>query len=142
MEISTHSSQETKELAIKVANKIFKGSVMALYGELGTGKTTFTRYLVEALGLQSRVQSPTFVIARRYADKDIIFNHIDLYRLTSRQEAEEIGIEELLKNKESITVIEWPEIIESLLPEETISIYFDYINNDENGRKIKIQNLH
>jgi len=140
MEISTHSTQETKALAIKVAKQISKGSVIALYGELGTGKTTFTRYLVEALGLKSRVQSPTFVIARRYADKDIVFNHIDLYRLTSRQEAEEIGIEDFLKSTDSITVIEWPEIIEDLLPEETIRIYFEHI--DENGRKIKIQNLH
>jgi len=140
MEISTHSSQETQELAIKVAKKISKGSVMALYGELGTGKTTFTRYLAEGLGLKARVQSPTFVIARKYANKDIVLNHLDLYRLTSRQEAEEIGIEDFLESRDCITVIEWPEIIENLLPEETIRIYFEDI--DENGRKIKIQNLH
>jgi tRNA threonylcarbamoyladenosine biosynthesis protein TsaE len=140
MEVPTHSSQETKELAFKIANKISKGSVLARYGELGSGKTTFTRYLVEALGLKSRVQSPTFVIARRYVDGDMIFNHIDLYRLTSRQEAEEIGIEDYLNNKNCITVIEWPEIIEELLPLETIRIFFEHI--DENGRKIKIQNLH
>jgi tRNA threonylcarbamoyladenosine biosynthesis protein TsaE len=140
MEVSTHSPQETKKLASKLAKKIIEGSVIALYGELGAGKTTFTRYLVKALGFKSRVQSPTFVVARRYERDDLVINHIDLYRITSKQEAEDIGIDDFLKNQEGITVIEWPEIIESILPKETIRIYFEYIG--ENERKIKIQNLY
>ncbi len=140
MEVSTHSAQETKRLAFEIAKKITKGDVIALYGDLGAGKTVFTRYLAEALGLKSRVQSPTFVIARRYKSKDLVMNHIDLYRLTSKQDAEDIGIEDFLNNPENITVIEWPEIIEGILPQKTIRIYFE--DTGENARKIKIQNLH
>ena len=140
MEVSTHSTQETKKLAIEIAKKIAKGSIIALYGDLGAGKTVFTRNLAEALGFKSRVQSPTFVIARRYRSDGLALNHIDLYRLTSKQEAEDIGMEDFLKSPENITVIEWPEIIEEILPKKTIRIYFEYTG--ENERKIKIQNLH
>jgi tRNA threonylcarbamoyladenosine biosynthesis protein TsaE len=140
MEVSTHSTQETRKLAFKVAKKIAKGDIIALYGDLGTGKTAFTKYLAEALGFKSRVQSPTFVIARRYKSGNLVLNHIDLYRLASKQDAEDIGIEDFLRNPENITVIEWPEVIEELLPRKTTRIYFKYIG--ENERKIKIQNLH
>ncbi len=136
MENITKSTEETKRLAVELAGKIQKGSVLALYGDLGSGKTTFTRYFVEALGLKNRVQSPTFVVARRYGD----VNHVDLYRLTNEEEARDIGIEEMLFDQNSITLIEWPEIIENILPEKTIKIYFEYI--DENTRKITIENLH
>jgi len=136
MENITKSTEETKRLAVELAGKIQKGSVLALYGDLGSGKTTFTRYFVEALGLKNRVQSPTFVVARKYGD----VNHVDLYRLTNEEEARDIGIEEMLSDQNSITLIEWPEIIENILPEKTIKIYFEYI--DENTRKITIENLH
>lgn len=139
MEVFTHSTQETKKLAAEVAKKINQGSVIALYGDLGSGKTTFVRYLAEALGYKSRVQSPTFVIARRYKKDGLVFNHIDLYRLTSRQEAEDIGVGDFLNDQENITAIEWPEIIEEMLPKKTIRIYFE--DPSENERKIKIQNL-
>lgn len=136
MESITKSTEETKKLAIELAKKTKKGSVLALYGDLGSGKTTFTRFFVEALGLKSRVQSPTFVVARKYG----YINHVDLYRLTDETEAKDIGIEEILTDSDSITLIEWPEIIENSLPEKTIKIYFEYI--DENTRKITIKNLH
>jgi len=136
MENITQSTGETKKLAFELAKKIKKGDVIALYGDLGSGKTTFTRYCVEGLGLKNRVQSPTFVVARKYGN----VNHVDFYRLTSEQEAKDIGIEEMISEKDAITVIEWPEIIENLLPENTIKIYFEYI--DENTRKITIKNLY
>ena len=136
MESITKSTEETKKLAIELAKKTKKGSVLALYGDLGSGKTTFTRFFVEALGLKNRVQSPTFVVARKYG----YVNHVDLYRLTSEEEARDIGIEEMLVDKNMITLIEWPEIINNLLPKETVKIYFEYI--DENTRKITIENLY
>lgn len=132
MEIITHSTEETKKFASEIAKKIKLGDTLALYGDLGTGKTTFTRYLVESLGLKNRVQSPTFVIARKYEH----INHIDLYRITSEKEVEDLGIEETLEDRGSITIIEWPELAEKILPENTIRIYFEYI--DENSRKIRI----
>jgi len=136
MENITKSTEETKKIAIEIAKKIKPGTTVALYGDLGSGKTTFTRYFVQALGIENRVQSPTFVVARKYGD----INHVDLYRLTTEEEAVDIGIEEMLEDIDKITIVEWPEIVEKLLPEGTVKIYFEYI--DENTRKITIKNLH
>ncbi len=136
MENITKSTEETKKLAFEIAKKIKPGTTVALYGDLGSGKTTFTRYFVQALGIENRVQSPTFVVARKYGD----INHVDLYRLTTEEEAVDIGIEEMLEDIDKITIVEWPEIVEKLLPEGTVKIYFEYI--DENTRKITIKNLH
>jgi len=132
MENITHSTEETKRLAFEIAKNIKPGDVIALYGDLGSGKTTFTGFLVESLGLKNRVQSPTFVIARKYGN----INHIDLYRLGSEEDVENIGLKEMLDDKSSITIIEWPEIAERFLPKDTLKIYFEFI--DEKTRKIKI----
>lgn len=132
METITRSIEETKKLASEIAKKTKLGNTLALYGDLGSGKTTFTRYLIESLGLKNRVQSPTFVIARKYGH----INHIDLYRMTSEKKVEDLGIKEMLEDKNSITIIEWPELAEKLLPENTTRIYFEYV--DENSRKIRI----
>jgi tRNA threonylcarbamoyladenosine biosynthesis protein TsaE len=145
MEILCKDTTETKKLAEFLAKKLHKNDVIALYGDLGTGKTTFVRYLVEALGFKSRVQSPTFVLSRRYVDRskssDVnVINHIDLYRLSNEKDAAEIGITEFLQEPDSITIIEWPEIIESLLPPSTIKIKFEALEDDL--RKIYVQNLH
>jgi len=136
MEVISHSIQETKEIANQLAHKVKNGGVVALYGDLGSGKTTFTNYLVDALGVKARVQSPTFVIVRKYGASGLKINHVDLYRLTSIEEVLEIGIEELLADKNAVTVIEWPELAKRVLPDGTISIYFEYI--DENTRKITL----
>lgn len=132
MEIITHSTEETKKFAYEIAKKTKPGEVLALYGDLGSGKTTFTRYFVEALGLENRVQSPTFVIERKYGN----VNHVDLYRLTSEKEIEDLGLEELLSDKKAITVIEWPELAEKFLPKDVVKIHFEYVN--ENTRKINL----
>lgn len=137
MEVSTHSTQETKRLAKQIAEGLKPGDVLALYGELGSGKTTFTNFLVKALGISDRVFSPTFVIARRYGGK---INHIDLYRLTTKKEVLDTGFEEFLNDKDSINIIEWPELVKDLLPAHTIKIRFE--ETGENSRKIYVQNLH
>lgn len=135
MEITTNSTQETKKLAEKLAKNIKPGTTLALYGDLGSGKTTFTRFLVKALGSDSRVQSPTFVVARKYKN----INHIDLYRLTTKEEVRDIGIEEFLSDKEAINIIEWPELAEEFLPKDIIRIYFEYV--DDEKRKIRVQDI-
>ena len=135
MEIITNSIQETKGLAERLAKDIKPGVTLALCGDLGSGKTTFTRFLVEALGSDARVQSPTFVVARKYKN----INHIDLYRLTTKEEVRDIGIEEFLSDKEAINIIEWPELAEEFLPKDTIRIYFEYV--DDEKRKIRIQDI-
>ncbi|HNS71194.1 MAG TPA: tRNA (adenosine(37)-N6)-threonylcarbamoyltransferase complex ATPase subunit type 1 TsaE [bacterium] len=145
MEILSHSPEETKKLAGELIKNIKEGQTIALYGDLGSGKTTFTRYLVEALGIKCRVQSPTFVLMRKYSDNGLnsrikSINHIDLYRINSIEEVLDLGFREIIEEKDSISIIEWPEIVENLLPDSTIRIYFYY--SGENERRIKILNLH
>lgn len=138
MEFLSQSTQDTKKLAKQLVPRIKPGFVMALYGDLGSGKTTFVKYLAEALGSKAKVQSPTFVLIKTYktvAEKIQRINHIDLYRIEDSEELENLGIEELMKDPQSITVIEWPEIAEGILPINTIKIYFEYVG--ENSRCIK-----
>ena len=147
MEITTISTKETQELAQQLAEKIKPGDVVALYGDLGSGKTTFTSYLVCALGFIDRVQSPTFIIVRSYSkkasdpDKNNITKiyHTDLYRLSSVGEVLDLGWQEMLSEEGAIIIIEWPELVEELLPKKTIKIKFEYM--EENVRKIDVQNL-
>ncbi len=143
MDVLSRSTQETEELAKRLAAQLKPGDILALYGDLGSGKTTFTSYLVSALGIEKRVQSPTFVILRRYAAESAgkikAVNHLDLYRVQSKEEVEDLGLPELFSEPNSITVIEWPEIAEEFLPKDTIKINFEYV--DENTRRIYAQNL-
>lgn len=140
MEILLQSPKETKELASKVAKNLKPGDILALYGDLGSGKTTFTRFLVEALGFSSRVQSPTFIVARRYT-KDSegikVINHIDLYRLHSKEEVSDLGLSELFNEDEAITIIEWPELLEEILPKTAKKFCFEYL--EEGVRKVIIK---
>lgn len=144
MEIRTLSTTETEKLASQLAANLNPGDVLALYGELGSGKTTFTKYLVKHLGIPATVQSPTFVIARQYKGgtgsiKKV--SHLDLYRINSTDEARELDLEEFLNDKDAVTLIEWPEIIEDDLPPHTIKILFSYANNNEE-RIINVQDIH
>jgi tRNA threonylcarbamoyladenosine biosynthesis protein TsaE len=144
METTVHSTSETQKLAQQLAVKLQPSQVLALYGDLGAGKTTFTRFLVEHLGGITRVQSPTFVIARKYkVQKSIIpglerINHLDLYRLKAQSEIHDLDLEHFFNDTAAITIVEWPEIAEHLLPKNSIKIRFEYI--DEDSRKIYVEN--
>jgi tRNA threonylcarbamoyladenosine biosynthesis protein TsaE len=115
------SSEETFAQGVKMALSLPPQSILALFGPLGAGKTTFVQGMASALGIQERIQSPTFVLLNSY-DK---LNHFDLYRLKSSADFLSLGFDEqLAENK--ITAIEWPERIEDILPENTIKIHFSY----------------
>jgi tRNA threonylcarbamoyladenosine biosynthesis protein TsaE len=144
MEVSVHSPAETEKLAQHLASKIRPGTVVALYGDLGSGKTTFTRFFAKALGSDSRVQSPTFVIARKYqvhnnANGIEIVNHLDLYRLKTSSELQELDIQHFLNAPNAITVIEWPELAQNILPQEALTIKFER-TDDGDRRKIYVEN--
>lgn len=111
---------------------------MALSGDLGSGKTTFTQGLAEGLGIRDNITSPTFVLMKSYKLPAISYKliHIDAYRMDSEQDALSIGITDYLREPNTICVIEWPEIIEKLLPKNTIWIQFKHM--DENSREITI----
>jgi len=132
--IKIKSESETKEFA-SVFSKIVKvGDILALYGNLGSGKTFFTKKLCQFLGVKEIVSSPSFVILNEYQGKYPIF-HLDLYRLSSEEELLEIGIFDF--PEVSLTIIEWPEIVENFLPEHTIKIKFQ-LTEKEFERKLLI----
>jgi tRNA threonylcarbamoyladenosine biosynthesis protein TsaE len=106
-----------------------RGLVIGLYGELGSGKTTFIQGLANGLGIKKRISSPTFVIIRDYPVPNSGFNfyHVDLYRLAEK-ETEGLGLEEILADHNNIVAIEWAEKAKKILPAQRIDILFKYIN--------------
>ena len=140
---TTSSFEETQKLGEDFAQKAINGAVLALHGNLGSGKTTFVQGFAKGLGITKNIISPTFIIVRKYnIPKSLIFNlksfyHIDLYRIENQKDLESLGIEEIINDKSNIVAIEWPEKIEKLLPKTKIDIFFEYLKDDK--RSIKIQ---
>ena len=142
----TNNSLETSLLGEEIAKKILKdrqnkkAQVLALYGDLGTGKTTFLQGFAKGLGIKERVLSPTFVIFKKFKIQDSFFNlfyHIDCYRLKDSKDLLSLGFEEFSSNSKNIIAIEWSEIVEDILPENKISIHFEF--KDEKRRIITIK---
>jgi tRNA threonylcarbamoyladenosine biosynthesis protein TsaE len=128
--------EELKIIACDLASNSKIGDVICLYGDLGVGKTQFSKFFIQALaGETTEVTSPTFPIVQIYKTNIADIWHFDLYRLKNREEIYEIGIEDA--NLYGISLIEWPEIVIDLLPNNRIDINIEYI--DENNRKISIK---
>ncbi len=134
---TAQNETQTKKIAQNLAKTLEKGTVLAFYGELGSGKTTFINYLASSLGVKKRLISPTFVIHKTYKNKNFNFHHVDLYRLKSETEVVESGITSLFEDHKNIIAIEWAEKMGNLLPKNAIKVYLRYI--DENKRKIMIK---
>ncbi len=117
---SSHSEKETKEIAKKFTKTVLPTKVLCLSGSLGSGKTIFAKGIAEALNIEEAIISPTFTLIQEY-NGIVDFYHLDLYRLSDQDEFETLGGEELLY-REGITLIEWGEKIDELLPPETIFI--------------------
>lgn len=134
--IVTKNSDETKELAKQLGKSLKTPHIIALYGSLGSGKTTFIQGLAKSLGIEKRVLSPTFVFIRQYElARDNKFYHVDLYRLDSGKDVDAIGLAEILEDKDALVAIEWPEKIEKFLPKNTMKIKFKTV--DDEKRKIE-----
>jgi tRNA threonylcarbamoyladenosine biosynthesis protein TsaE len=114
--------------------------VIALQGDLGAGKTTFTQGFARGLGIKRRMASPTFIIMRRFALPRSSGNiyHIDAYRLKKLDSLEVLGFKEILADPKNVILIEWPEKIKKILPRQTIWLKFQY-GKKENERKITIK---
>ena len=134
----TKSLGETQELATRVAKNIVIGTVVALIGDLGTGKTAFTQGFAKAMGIKEAVGSPTFKLISEYESKKTLLYHIDCYRLKNAQQFMNIGGEEYLNPIKGITLIEWADIIKEVLPYNTIFINFKRITGKFNSREIII----
>ncbi len=134
------SARETKRFAEKFAESLSPGDVVALFGQLGSGKTTFIQGLSKGLGIENFVTSPSFVIINEYplpgGKKGSSFYHIDLYRLESEREIHDLGIEDLY-GKSSIVAIEWADKAPGLLPAGCKKIRFEFVS--ENERKISVE---
>ncbi len=136
--ITTDSLRETQDFARDFAKNLKGGDVLCLYGNLGSGKTSFVQGLAKGLGITRRIISPTFIIARRYEMGDLNLYHIDLYRTQTLQDLRSIGMDEILEDDKNIVAIEWAEKLLDLIPKKRVDLKFEYI--DENTRKITIEN--
>lgn len=134
----SRSVKETEEIAKTFAKSVTPGDIVCLFGDLGAGKTNFTRGFVQAFGIPvEQVDSPTFTIINEY-DGEIPVYHMDFYRIEHHTEALEIGIEEYLYG-DGICIIEWPERILEVLPEDVIRVEIETL--EENSRKIIFNDL-
>ena len=125
------------EVAGKFANLVEKGDIYLLYGQIGVGKTTFTRFLINNLEIKntlnkSDVLSPTFNILNEYQINNLIIKHFDLYRIKNKQELSNLG---LFEDEEAVKIIEWPEILESIKINK-IEFHFSYSNDFKNRNLI------
>jgi tRNA threonylcarbamoyladenosine biosynthesis protein TsaE len=134
--IISHSQDETIEYGRRLAAELRPGSVLALSGELGAGKTCLVKGIARGLGVQQEVTSPTFTLIHEYRDGRLPLYHVDLYRLDSVEAAVGIGIEEYLPG-DGVTVIEWAEKIESLLPLGTKRLRLSLVN--DTSRRIEVE---
>ena len=125
IEYVIRGERETEEFGRALAEKLEAGDVLALIGDLGTGKTTLTKSIAKGLGIGEMITSPTFTIVSEYFSGRLPLFHFDVYRLSGEDEAFEAGLEEYF-DRGGICVIEWADIIEGLLPENTKYIFLVY----------------
>ncbi|MDP3015395.1 MAG: tRNA (adenosine(37)-N6)-threonylcarbamoyltransferase complex ATPase subunit type 1 TsaE [bacterium] len=147
--LETNSSGQTKKFAGLLASVIASRKrsnlknalVLALAGDLGSGKTTFVQGFLRGLGVRRKITSPTFVIAKSYKLKAKSYKlgyHIDCYRIEEPKELSGLGLKEILNNPENILLIEWPERIKKILPKDLVWIKFEY-GEKENERVLKFK---
>ena len=133
--LTTYSEEETIELAQNIESEKFPNMVICLRGDLGSGKTIFTKGFAKALEVKEEVTSPTFNIIKEYTSGELPLFHMDVYRLDGN--VEDLGIEEYY-SKKGITIIEWADMIPDYLPEERLDIKIKNSLEDEDKRIITI----
>jgi len=136
------SEKQTEELALKFLNKLKPGNKVFLYGEMGVGKTTFVRYLINGFQKKNKlilteVTSPTFNLLSEYSINNLTIKHYDLYRLKNEREVDSLGLFE--EEPDSIILVEWPEIVKRDL-KNLVKLYFSY-ENDYQKRFVQIKGL-
>ena len=141
--IDISSEETTRELAKELSNYLKGGEIIFLYGEMGVGKTTFVKYLINQFQVKknlptTEVTSPTFNLLNEYEIDDLIIKHYDLFRLKDKSEIKNLDLFE--NNKSIITLIEWPQLINKKNLNKTIDLLFSY-ENELNNRSVKIDGL-
>ena len=130
------SEYATRSLGLEIADALEAGDVVALTGDLGTGKTALTKYIAEGLGVKEEINSPTFTIIKEYKSGRLPLYHFDVYRLGSGDELLDTGAEELLDG-DGVCVIEWADIVADVLPADSLVVSLSY-GSRENERTAEI----
>jgi tRNA threonylcarbamoyladenosine biosynthesis protein TsaE len=133
--LTATDAHRTEAIAEALGAHLVIGDVVVLTGDLGAGKTTFTKGLARALGVTQRVTSPTFTIVQEY-DGRVPVAHVDVYRLQRIQELHDFGFEEMLDDR--VTIVEWGEAIEPLLPRDRVDVRIAMVDDDDDRRIIEI----
>ena len=147
---TTDNAKETQAIAVDLAKRVRGGDVVALYGELGTGKTTFTQAFAKTLGVKERVQSPTFILMHEHQVRPArkiptsrrdyaplrVFLHVDAYRGDAKQ-FRAIGLEEYLGRPDTVVLIEWADRVEELLPKKRIQVFFKHLKGNRRRLSVK-----
>ena len=136
MQITTHSADETQALGQKLASRLASGDVIAYFGDLGAGKTAFTRGLAQGLGITDPVTSPTYTIVNEYLSGRIPLFHFDMYRLSSSDELFDIGWEDYL-SRGGVCAVEWSENVEDAL-QDAIRVTIEKDADEPDTRHITI----
>ena len=135
--IYSHSEAETEAVGRQLGATLPRGSVVLLYGDLGAGKTVFSRGFARGLGIEEELSSPTYTIVQEYElpDHGRLY-HLDLYRISGVGAALDFGIDEFLSDRKSLSLIEWPERISGMIPENAVRV--EIAHRGENEREIKL----
>lgn len=136
MQITTHSADETQALGQKLASRLAPGDVIAYFGDLGAGKTAFTRGLAQGLGITDPVTSPTYTIVNEYLSGRIPLFHFDMYRLSSSDELFDIGWEDYL-SRGGVCAVEWSKNVEDAL-QDAIRVTIEKDADEPDTRHITI----
>ena len=138
-QITLNSEKETIELGKKIAQNLKIGDILVLTGDLGSGKTKLTEGILSFFGLENEISSPTFTIVNEYQTEKFPIYHFDVYRLEGSDEFLAIGGEEYFEK--GVSIIEWGEMIEDILPEKYTKISFKRNLENQNNRTLKIEKI-
>ena len=133
MEIVSNSPMDTEKIGKNLAASLKGNEVIALYGDLGVGKTAFTRGIADYFGVKNEVSSPTFAIVNEYGAEKFNLYHFDMYRITTPEDLESTGFFDYIGN--NILIIEWSENIENYLPKDAIKVTISKVNAENNDNE-------
>ena len=134
--VITEGPEETMRLGEELASELKEGDVVALVGELGTGKTTLVKGIALGLFVREPVTSPSFLLARTYQGR-VPLHHLDAYRIDHVSELREVGLDEFLPPEEGITAVEWADRVEELIPPGSLWIELEHLSGDR--RKLTLR---
>lgn len=139
--IETFCAEETYALGKKIGERAKPGMVLSLIGDLGVGKTVFTQGLAKGLGIEESISSPTFTIVQVYEEGRLPFYHFDVYRIGDIEEMDEIGYEDYFYG-DGVSLIEWANLIEEILPEDIVRVTIEKdLNKGFDYRKIMVEGI-